>query len=158
MQKENVSVKEDLVLAKRQLTKSKSQTESFEVLEAISDTTLHKVNSESSDSNNEASDIQDNNCDLNQKVDELSKVLNVEKNIRLETETARHLLERDVLEKQDTIISLRKQLEDLKAINLQIYNKLQDCETTTKKKEDMIVNLENKATAFANTISQLETR
>jgi hypothetical protein len=35
------------------------------------------------------------------------------------------LLEKDIHEKQDTIISLRKQLEDIKMINLEMYKKLQ---------------------------------
>lgn len=35
------------------------------------------------------------------------------------------LLEKDIHEKQDTIISLRKQLEDIKQINLEMYKKLQ---------------------------------
>lgn len=35
------------------------------------------------------------------------------------------LLEKDIHEKQDTIISLRKQLEDIKTINLEMYRKLQ---------------------------------
>jgi len=35
------------------------------------------------------------------------------------------LMEKDVHEKQDTIISLRRQLEDIKIINLEMYRKLQ---------------------------------
>lgn len=35
------------------------------------------------------------------------------------------LLEKDIHEKQDTIVSLRRQLEDIKQINLEMYNKLQ---------------------------------
>lgn len=35
------------------------------------------------------------------------------------------LLEKDIHEKQDSIVTLRRQLEDIKAINLQMYNKLQ---------------------------------
>ena len=38
------------------------------------------------------------------------------------------LLEKDIHEKQDTIISLRRQLEDIKAINLQMYSKIQQLE------------------------------
>ena len=38
---------------------------------------------------------------------------------------AMKLLEKDVHEKQDTIISLRDQLEDIKNINLEMYTKLQ---------------------------------
>lgn len=35
------------------------------------------------------------------------------------------LLEKDIHEKQDTIISLRRQLDDIKLINLEMYKKLQ---------------------------------
>lgn len=34
-------------------------------------------------------------------------------------------MEKDVHEKQDTIITLRRQLEDIKVINLEMYKKLQ---------------------------------
>lgn len=45
--------------------------------------------------------------------------------IKAETEMAMKLLEKDIHEKQDTIISLRRQLEDIKMINLEMYKKLQ---------------------------------
>ena len=45
--------------------------------------------------------------------------------MKAEMEMAMKLLERDVHEKQDTIISLREQLEDIKHINLEMYTKLQ---------------------------------
>ena len=45
--------------------------------------------------------------------------------MKAETEMAMKLLEKDVHEKQDTIISLRGQLEDIKDINLEMYTKLQ---------------------------------
>lgn len=45
--------------------------------------------------------------------------------IKAETEMAMKLLEKDIHEKQDTIISLRRQLEDIKMINLEMYRKLQ---------------------------------
>jgi len=35
------------------------------------------------------------------------------------------LLEKDIHEKQDTIISLRRQLDEIKVINLEMYRKLQ---------------------------------
>ena len=40
-------------------------------------------------------------------------------------EEAMKLLEKDVHEKQDTVISLRKQLDEIKSINLEMYRKLQ---------------------------------
>lgn len=45
--------------------------------------------------------------------------------LKAETDMAMKLLEKDIHEKQDTIISLRRQLEDIKQINLEMYNKLQ---------------------------------
>lgn len=41
-----------------------------------------------------------------------------------ELETAMALLEKSVHEKQDTIVSLRQQIEDIKKINLDLYQKL----------------------------------
>ena len=40
-------------------------------------------------------------------------------------EMAMKLLEKDVHHKQDTIVCLRDQLEDIKDINLEMYTKLQ---------------------------------
>ena len=45
--------------------------------------------------------------------------------MKAEMEMAMKLLEKDVHEKQDPIISLRNQLEDIKNINLEMYEKLQ---------------------------------
>ena len=47
--------------------------------------------------------------------------------MKAEMEMAMKLLEKDVHEKQDTIITLRDQLEDIKNINLEMYTKLQVC-------------------------------
>ena len=56
---------------------------------------------------------------------DLEKELELQMNMRAETEVALKLLEKDIHEKQDTIISLRKQLEDIKIINLEMFRKLQ---------------------------------
>lgn len=45
--------------------------------------------------------------------------------IKAEMEVAMKLLEKDIHEKQDTIVSLRRQLDDIKLINLEMYRKLQ---------------------------------
>ena len=49
----------------------------------------------------------------------------LQKSMKAEMEMAMKLLEKDVHEKQDTIITLRDQLEDIKNINLEMYTKLQ---------------------------------
>lgn len=56
---------------------------------------------------------------------DLEKELELQTCMRAETEVALKLLEKDVHEKQDTIISLRRQLDDIKIINLEMYRKLQ---------------------------------
>lgn len=45
--------------------------------------------------------------------------------MKTEMEVALRLLEKDIHEKQDTVIGLRKQLDDIKTINLDLYSKLQ---------------------------------
>lgn len=45
--------------------------------------------------------------------------------LKAEMEVAMKLLEKDIHEKQDTIMSLRRQLDDIKLINLEMYKKLQ---------------------------------
>jgi RUN and FYVE domain-containing protein 1/2 len=45
--------------------------------------------------------------------------------IKAEMEVAMKLLEKDIHEKQDTVISLRRQLDDIKFINLEMYRKLE---------------------------------
>lgn len=55
----------------------------------------------------------------------LEKELELQLQIKDETDEAMKLLEKDIHDKQDTIVSLRRQLEDIKAINLDMYRKLQ---------------------------------
>lgn len=61
---------------------------------------------------------------------DLEKELEMQTCMRAETEVALKLLEKDIHEKQDTIISLRRQLDDIKIINLDMYRKLQVMSTT----------------------------
>ncbi len=56
---------------------------------------------------------------------DLERELELQSSMRAETEVALKLLEKDIHEKQDTIVSLRKQLEDIKLINLEMYRKMQ---------------------------------
>lgn len=56
---------------------------------------------------------------------ELEKELNLQISLKAESDMAMKLLEKDIHEKQDTIVSLRRQLDDIKQINLEMYRKLQ---------------------------------
>nr|XP_034828328.1 protein RUFY3 isoform X4 [Maniola hyperantus] len=57
---------------------------------------------------------------------ELQKELELQISLKAEMEVAMKLLEKDIHDKQDTIISLRRQLDDIKLINLEMYKKLQE--------------------------------
>ena len=55
----------------------------------------------------------------------MEKELELQIGMKQEVEMALQLIEKDIHEKQDSIIGLRKQLEDVKNINLQMYEKLE---------------------------------
>ena len=87
---------------------------------------------------------------------ELEKELILEVQMKAEMEMAMKLLEKDVHEKQDTIVSLRSQLEDVKTINLEMYNKLGEAEKSLDYKTEMIQKLEKKSFALTKTLDSLE--
>uniref|UniRef100_A0A4W4EC64 RUN and FYVE domain containing 2 n=1 Tax=Electrophorus electricus TaxID=8005 RepID=A0A4W4EC64_ELEEL len=61
-------------------------------------------------------------CQLRQDVE---NELVVQVNMKQEMELAMKLLEKDIHEKQDTLIGLRQQLDEVKAINVEMYQKMQ---------------------------------
>jgi len=73
-----------------------------------------------------------------------------------ELEMALKLLEEDVQHKQDTIVSLRGQLEDIKSLNLEMSTKLAESKRTVQVKEEMIAMLESKSGSLVETAQQLD--
>uniref|UniRef100_A0A8C7UXZ0 RUN and FYVE domain containing 2 n=1 Tax=Oncorhynchus mykiss TaxID=8022 RepID=A0A8C7UXZ0_ONCMY len=72
----------------------------------------------------------------------------VQVSMKQEMDLAMKLLEKDIHEKQDTLIGLRHQLDEVKAINVEMYTKMQ--------KNDMITRLEEKTNQITATMKQLE--
>ncbi|CAH0558887.1 unnamed protein product [Brassicogethes aeneus] len=89
---------------------------------------------------------------------EADKDLEIQMCLKAETEVAMKLLEKDIHDKQDTIVSLRRQLDDIKLINLEMYKKLQECEASLKQKTELVSKLEAKAHSMTDTIQVLETK
>ncbi|XP_012215623.1 protein RUFY3 isoform X2 [Linepithema humile] len=87
---------------------------------------------------------------------DLEKELELQISMKSEMEVATKLLEKDIHEKQDTIISLRRQLEDIKLINLEMYKKLQECESSLKHKTELITKLEAKTLSMTETIQKMD--
>lgn len=87
---------------------------------------------------------------------DIEKELDLQVSLKAETEMAMKLLEKDIHEKQDTIVSLRRQLEDIKSINLDMYRKLQECETELTQKGEVVTRLQVKASQIGRILSNLE--
>ncbi|XP_047617989.1 RUN and FYVE domain-containing protein 2 isoform X2 [Phacochoerus africanus] len=84
--------------------------------------------------------------------------LAVQVSMKHEIELAMKLLEKDIHEKQDTLIGLRQQLEEVKAINIEMYQKLQGSEDGLKEKNEIIARLEEKTSKITAAMRQLEQR
>ncbi|XP_022102696.1 RUN and FYVE domain-containing protein 2-like isoform X2 [Acanthaster planci] len=89
---------------------------------------------------------------------DVEQELKLQLSLKSEMEMAMRLLEKDIHEKQDTIISLRKQLEDIKTINIDLYNRLQSSDSSLQHKADLVNKLEEKAEQMGATITQIEER
>ncbi|KAK0089063.1 hypothetical protein PV326_004609 [Microctonus aethiopoides] len=87
---------------------------------------------------------------------EVEKELELQVSMKSEMEVAMKLLEKDIHEKQDTIISLRRQLEDIKLINLEMYKKLQECEVELTQKGEMVSRLHAKTNQIGKLLNNLE--
>ncbi|XP_007167854.2 RUN and FYVE domain-containing protein 2 isoform X3 [Balaenoptera acutorostrata] len=84
--------------------------------------------------------------------------LAVQVSMKHEIELAMKLLEKDIHEKQDTLIGLRQQLEEVKAINIEMYQKLQGSEADLKEKNEITARLEEKTNKITAAMRQLEQR
>ncbi|KAI4499083.1 hypothetical protein M0802_005949 [Mischocyttarus mexicanus] len=84
------------------------------------------------------------------------KELQLQISMKSEMEMAMKLLEKDIHEKQDTIISLRQQLDDIKLINLEMYKKLQECEHELTQKGEMVSRLHAKTNQIGKILNNLE--
>nr|XP_027227074.1 RUN and FYVE domain-containing protein 2-like isoform X2 [Penaeus vannamei] len=101
--------------------------------------------------------------DLKQQLEEESahrkqveRELELQIQMKAESEMAAKLLEKDIHEKQDTIISLRRQLDDIKVINLEMYKKLQECEQEIFEKGMMVERLQEKTSKISSMLINLQ--
>ncbi|XP_045496350.1 RUN and FYVE domain-containing protein 2 isoform X3 [Colias croceus] len=169
----NALMKEDLAIAKNtmiQLVEENNQLKHALGQDITKDsrikvTELHSEEEEKRSVKSTSSDKSKNEKDTEfskfleeerKKNTELQKELDLQISLKAEMEVAMKLLEKDIHDKQDTIISLRRQLDDIKLINLEMYKKLQECESSLKHKTDLIAKLEAKTESMGSTIHQLD--
>ncbi|KAM9695189.1 RUN and FYVE domain-containing protein 1 isoform 6-T6 [Trichechus inunguis] len=89
---------------------------------------------------------------------ELEKELELQIGMKTEMEIAMKLLEKDTHEKQDTLVALRQQLEEVKAINLQMFHKVQNAESNLQQKNEAITSFEGKTNQVMSSMKQMEER
>ncbi|XP_040478551.1 RUN and FYVE domain-containing protein 1 isoform X2 [Ursus maritimus] len=87
---------------------------------------------------------------------ELEKELELQIGMKTEMEIAMKLLEKDTHEKQDTLVALRQQLEEVKAINLQMFHKVQNAESCLQQKNEAITSFEEKNNQVMSSMKQME--
>ncbi|XP_030639707.1 RUN and FYVE domain-containing protein 1 [Chanos chanos] len=89
---------------------------------------------------------------------ELQKELELQLNLKQEMEVAMKLLEKDTHEKQDTLVALRQQLDQVKSLNLQMFNKAQEADGIIQKKDEEVGQLEQKISHMESAMKELEQR
>lgn len=173
LEKTNAKITEELIAAKDRIVSL--QSEHNQLLE---ESLLIKKKSERSvevslqDTKVELETYRQSRQGLDEMYNEIWKQLKAEKQARLEQEKelelqlaiktememAMKLLEKDIHEKQDTLIILRKQLDDVKSINLQTCQKVKEAETALQKKNDTVVSLKSKLDQKESETKLLEER
>ncbi|XP_050667064.1 protein RUFY3 isoform X3 [Leptidea sinapis] len=169
----NALMKEDLAIAKNTMIQLVEENNQYKhalgqditkdsrirVTELHSeDEEKHSVKSTSSDKSRSEKDSELSKSleEERKKNAELQKELDLQISLKAEMEVAMKLLEKDIHDKQDTIISLRRQLDDIKLINLEMYKKLQECEVELTQKGEMVSRLQGKAEQIGKILHNLE--
>ncbi|XP_041109089.1 protein RUFY3-like isoform X3 [Polyodon spathula] len=89
---------------------------------------------------------------------DVEKELEVQIGMKQEMELSMKMLEKDICEKQDALVALRQQLDDLRSLNHEFSLKSQTSDSAVKQKSEIISRLEDKTSQLTATIKQLELR
>lgn len=118
----NALMKEDLAIARNSLLALQAENQAMRQSTSAADNNSTGSGGSSDKDKEKASEEL---VEERRKNSELEKELKLQVSLKAESDMAMKLLEKDIHEKQDTIVSLRRQLDDIKQINLEMYRKLQ---------------------------------
>ncbi|XP_078660477.1 RUN and FYVE domain-containing protein 2-like isoform X8 [Branchiostoma floridae x Branchiostoma belcheri] len=161
LERDNSSLSEKLAMANNRVLQlqeegDKLQTENTRIKGDLEKKLVQKKVSFAGSENPGDVERADTSAKLEDK--DVEKELELQISMKQEMEMAMKLLEKDIHEKQDMIVGLRKQLDDIKAINIDMYKKFQAAEGSLKHKTEMLVKLEEKCTQMSQTIKDIEQR
>ncbi|XP_043656793.1 RUN and FYVE domain-containing protein 1 isoform X4 [Drosophila teissieri] len=142
----NALMKEDLAIARNSLLALQAENQAMRQSTPAADNNSTGSGGSSDKDKEKASEEL---VEERRKNGELEKELKLQVSLKAESDMAMKLLEKDIHEKQDTIVSLRRQLDDIKQINLEMYRKLQECEDELTQKGEMVSRLQTKASQIA---------
>lgn len=127
----NALMKEDLAIARNSLlalqaeNQAMRQSASQQAAQSHSDNSSTGSGSDKDKDKDKVDGLSTELAEERKRSAELDKELKLQISLKAESDMAMKLLEKDIHEKQDTIVSLRRQLDDIKQINLEMYRKLQ---------------------------------
>ncbi|XP_070142419.1 protein RUFY3 isoform X2 [Drosophila kikkawai] len=150
----NALMKEDLAIARNSLLALQAENQAMRQSTHGGDNT--STGSGDKEKNKDKDKASEELVEERRKTGELEKELKLQVSLKAESDMAMKLLEKDIHEKQDTIVSLRRQLDDIKQINLEMYRKLQECEDELTQKGEMVSRLQTKASQIGNILQSLE--
>ncbi|XP_051888330.1 protein RUFY3 isoform X5 [Pristis pectinata] len=87
---------------------------------------------------------------------DVEKELEVQIGMKQEMELAMKMLEKDICDKQDVLVTFRQQLDEVQALNQELCQKVQGSDNVIRQKNEIIARLEEKAHQMSSTIKQLE--
>ncbi|XP_054266520.1 protein RUFY3-like isoform X5 [Macrosteles quadrilineatus] len=153
----NALMKEDLAISKNNLLQLMEENSNLKAeLNESPRSDLVPAKSNSSNNDKEIESLKEQ-LENEQKLRlETERELHLQISLKAEMEVAMKLLEKDIHEKQDTIISLRRQLDDIKIINLEMYKKLQECEEELTQKAALVSRLHEKTSQIGNLLTNLQ--
>ncbi|KPU80540.1 uncharacterized protein Dana_GF18723, isoform D [Drosophila ananassae] len=153
----NALMKEDLAIARNSLLALQAENQAMRQSSQGGDnTSTGSGGSSDKEKLKEKEKASEELAEERRKNSDLEKELKLQVSLKAESDMAMKLLEKDIHEKQDTIVSLRRQLDDIKQINLEMYRKLQDCKASLTHKTELMDKLELQKEDMTNIIEQLE--
>uniref|UniRef100_A0A4W3JN53 RUN and FYVE domain containing 3 n=1 Tax=Callorhinchus milii TaxID=7868 RepID=A0A4W3JN53_CALMI len=87
---------------------------------------------------------------------DVEKELELQIGMKQEMELAMKMLEKDICEKQDVLVTLRHQLDDVRSLKHDLSQKVQGSDSVVRQKNEIIARLEEKTNQMGSTIKQLE--
>ncbi|XP_062902996.1 protein RUFY3 isoform X3 [Mobula hypostoma] len=175
LEKSNTKLTEELAVANNRIITLQEETERIKQESALQlESTWKKMEVSKADGNTEGLGLgqrqgrqvmEDADTETRKQLKEetqlrldVEKELEVQIGMKQEMELAMKMLEKDICDKQDVLVTFRQQLDEVQALNQELCQKVQGSDNVIRQKNEIIARLEEKANQMSSTIKQLELR